>query len=144
MIEGRFRLYNKKTIKQLEALLATGQFATKNDLYQEALARGVEELHTNAFGKWKEVVEEKHKRNDEQALKAINFMKMSVDEMFVSLAIVKHLVTTMYNVNLALMEGETVDKMLVETGVYSSLPKALQDIENNLQKIHRETRNKNE
>ena len=50
----------------------------------------------------------------------------------------------MYNVNLALMEGETVDKMLVETGVYSSLPKALQDIENNLQKIHRETRNKNE
>lgn len=143
MREGKFRLYNKETIKKLEEIHATGRYATKNDLYQEVMKLGLENLHAKVFGKGKEsLVENTREKDYEELMKSIAFAKMSVDELYVHTAMIKHLVTTMFNVQVSLLDGERVDRTLIETGALSILPKNLQEIENSMQAKHRKERQK--
>lgn len=135
MKEGKFRIYDEETIKKLELLFASKGWRSMNELYQQAIKIGASELYRQEI-EHKEK-NEYTKEKEEMIVKAINYLKISVDELFITVGMIKHLVTTIYNIDISLLEGEMVDKTLIETGAFSVLPKELQEIENSLYEKHK-------
>lgn len=136
MKELKIRIKDNLVISKLENFKKRYSFKSDNEMGNFLIEKAFLNLNEN---------EEKIIKSnlDENTKKTINYIRLSLDEMYVTLNIIKHLAATIYNVKLEELDGEKLDREIIETGALSYLPERLREIENSVTKKMEMERKKN-
>lgn len=150
MKEKRLRIYDVTLAEKIDELYASGEYESQNELLNYLLKIGIEEEVERRINQ-KGYISRSMERNepskdmvivDEDTKRTVKYMYLTLDELFISVNIVKHLVCTLYNITLEELDGMVIDRPMIETGGLSLLPKHLQEIENKLIAKHNKEREK--
>lgn len=129
------RLNNSDVLDIIEEIESANIYKSKNELINKILSYGAPILYEKIFDKRKytkpltggsgaEVVMEKLKDIEQRQKKE----SRAHDELIGLLAIIEYLTTTLVNIELAKINGETLSENDVLNGVYSTLPEKLEEI----------------
>ena len=129
------RVYDDDVLTSVYELFGTGEFPTMNELFNKALAVGIEEIYKK-YGKRKALAPEIQPANDfrgvDELLRRVKSTEMTVDDVFVMMSVLEMLATTLFNVERARAAGEPVSVELLDSGYFSTLPENLQAVKNEL------------
>ena len=133
------RVYDVETLKSIYELLDTKQFDSMNDLLNRAVRAGIEKLYLD-FGKRRKLPTSTEGSEAgspfdvrfEGIDRRLKEMSLSLDDVLVLMSMLEMLTSTLYNVELVRMKGEKLTPDLVESGYFSTLPPAMQDIKDKL------------
>lgn len=131
------RIYDTETLKSLNELLETNNYESMNELLNSAINIGVEKIYL-AIGKRKllnnssEIKVGDSKKLDELKLE-VKKVRTLEEDMYILMNSIKALTASIYNVQRAVANGETVSvEMLDNYGYMSTLPDTYREIEDKL------------
>lgn len=133
----RIRVYDDELLTSLYELARLKEFASMNELICTALGIGVEKMYIER-GKRKAFSANDVEESD--GAKLIELIKRSkdaiktLDDVFVMLNVVEMLMSTLYNIELNKIVGETVSRELIESGYLSDLPSNIRRVKDSLVK----------
>lgn len=133
------RVYDVETIKSIHELFDTKQFDSMNDLLNRAVRVGIEKLYLD-FGKRRKLQAKteggeagpKLDVRFESVDRRLKEMSLSIDDVLVLMSMLEMLTSTLYNVELARIKGERLTPDLIDSGYFSTLPPAMQEIKDKL------------
>lgn len=133
------RIYDAELLKSLTELFETGRYDSMNELLNCALAVGVEKIYFE-FGKRKlltkaleipELPDTKKLDNIDGKVEKLRIMQ---EDLFVLMNSIEALACSIFNVQRAEINGDTISTELIDSGYLSKLPQYYQDIKDNLVK----------
>lgn len=130
MKEIKLRLTDSEIAREFDFIKKENDLSSDNATANFIIKKGIDLIKGERTNEKVNAMIEK--KLDENTRKNIAFMKLSIDEMYVTQNIIKQLVATLYNIKIEEINGEIIDKMLLETGGFSILPERLQEIENEM------------
>lgn len=130
------RIYDEQMLDYIDELISAGFFTSKNEIINRAVEYGLPLVYRELFGK-KIAVGSKSETatkadDDEQLRKDMREIRLTLDDLFVVTNIIEYMTTTSYNLKLADINGITVADDDVRSGIYSQLPRQLQEIKNEI------------
>lgn len=127
------RVYDEEILTSIYELVGTGSFESMNDLLNRALGKGIEEIY-KIYGKRKSLGTVPMPENNvsEELLKRFKHTEMTLDDVFVLMSVLEMLVTSLYNVQRALIAGEAISAELLDSGYFAELPRNLKEIKDEL------------
>ena len=132
--EFKVRIYDDDVLTSIDELLGTKDFSSTNDLLNQAVERGINEIY-QAYGKAKKLSApldintdgntHTHMRDIKNKLSRI---ALTIDDLFVLLSTNEALLSTVFNVVMAHENGEIVSEESIEQGGYSDLPQFIKTV----------------
>ncbi len=132
MKETKIRIYDKEVIKEIEILKMKKGFNSTNEVINHLIKRGLENTRKeNESGESLKDFEKEFKNK-------MNILTLKIDEIYIQEEINKTLLSNIYNIKLEELDGEKIDRDLVETGAFGHLPEGLEKIERRMLKKRKE------
>ena len=130
--QRKIRITSSDTEKYVDALLATGKWATFNALANEIFDIGARDIYMRTF-KAKDYLNE-HKKNSPEELLGdkIGALTESIDTLAVNVEIVKALAQIGYTIWKTMQEGGKISVDEINAGLLLELPVCLQEVEDEL------------
>lgn len=130
--QRKIRITSSDTKKYVDALLATGKWATFNALANEIFDIGARDIYMRTF-KAKDYLNE-HKKNSPEELMGdkIGALTESIDTLAVNVEIVKALAQIGYTIWKTTQEGGRISVDEINAGLLLELPVCLQEVEDEL------------
>lgn len=131
------RIYDAELLKSLNELLATEKYESMNELMNCALGVGVEKIYLE-FGKRKlftqarEIPEMPDGKKLDKIEAKIEKLRILQEDMFILMNSIEALAASVFNVQRAAINGETVSSEMMESGYLTKLPAAYSEIKDNL------------
>lgn len=131
------RIYDVELLKSLNELLDTGKYESMNELMNCALGVGVEKIYLE-FGKRKlftqarEIPEVPEGKKLDKIDTKLEKQRIMQEDMFILMNSIEALVASIFNVQRAEINGETVNAELIDSGYLAKLPPAYLEIKDNL------------
>ena len=130
------RVYDDDILTSLYELFDTKQFDSMNDLMNKAISIGIEQIYLT-FGKRRALTSSiepviPNTETTKEVLHRLKDMELTTNDLFVILNVLEVMITTLYNVEVAKNNGESVSAELMDSGYYSTLPEQYQSIKDTL------------
>lgn len=134
----RIRVYDDELLTSIYELARLKEFDSMNELICTALGIGIEKMYVER-GKRKtfqnnDIVEKSSDTKLNELIKCSNANTKTLDDVFVMLNVVEMLMSTLYNVKLSDLKGESVSSEMVESGYLSELPENIRRVKDSLVK----------
>lgn len=142
-IEKRIRIYDESLWQFIDKLLRAESFnGNFNEVINQALKIGLPRLYELTFNPKEYYKRVKEERSDGEIEGQIRDLSLTIDELSVQVGIIKYLAATLFNVTGQYLDGKSLTSDMLESGVLSSLPRILQEIENEMNESARRKRSK--
>ena len=130
------RVYDDDILTSLYELFDTKQVDSMNDLMNKAISIGIEQIYLT-FGKRRALTSSiepviPNTETTKEVLHRLKDMELTTNDLFVILNVLEVMITTLYNVEVAKNNGESVSAELMDSGYYSTLPEQYQSIKDTL------------
>ncbi len=134
--QKKIRIKNEKTKEYVDKLMKSGRYTTFNDLANEVFDVGALDIYMRTFKAKEYLNEHKEKASSEatQVIEKLNAVLSATDDIMVNLEIVKALEQIRYTIWKTEQEGGTIAVEEVDNGLLLDMPKALQEIEDEMLK----------
>lgn len=132
-VQQRIRIYNIEIWDKITTLEGTKKFKGFNDVINQALEIGVPLLFDKIMD-FEEYYNKVKKIKTDLLEKNVREINITSDEMYITTQIIKTLVATLYNIEVAKLKDEPISGDIIESGLFGELPKNLQEIEENFNK----------
>lgn len=129
--QKKIRIYDEKIEEQLDKIKKSGYYTSYNEIIEQGLKLGLPILIKKIFN-FKEFAKEEFEENNQE--ERIKDLMRTQDEMFISIQILKCLISTIYNIQVSQIENINVSKEMIDSGVMGNLPEFLAKIENDMLK----------
>ena len=132
-VQQRIRIYDERLWQYIDKLLKVDPFAGNfNEVITQALKIGLPRLYELTFDPKEYYKRLNQEKTESEVTREIKDLSVTVDEMSVQVGIIKYLLSIMFNVEEHKLKGKSLTAEMLESGMFASLPKNLQEIENTM------------
>ena len=132
-IQRRIRIYEESLWQYIDKLLRAESFdGNFNEVINQALKIGLPRLYELTFDPKEYYKRLNQEKTESEVTRDIRDLSVTVDEMSVNVGIIKYLLSILFNVEGHKLEGKALTADMLESGIFASLPKNLQEIENTM------------
>lgn len=134
------RIADQDIIKWIDEIAKTNVFRSKNEILNHALRLSIPIIYKDVFDRNRvpgrslvQNLDESDKTFPVELLeKKIKEMSFTTDEMFVVLNIIEYLITNLFNIELAKINGQSISDAEIRNGLLSNLPANLQRVKDEM------------
>lgn len=140
-VQQRIRIYEEILWQYIDKLLKVEPFAGNfNEVINQALKIGLPRLYELTFAPKEYYKRLNQEKTESELTRDIKDLAVTVDEMSVNVGIIKYLLSILFNVEGHKLEGKDLTADMLESGIFASLPRNLQEIENTMIESTRKNR----
>lgn len=125
------RFNNIDTLKKVDEVFATGIYSSKNELINRCVDMSIDEVLNTVRGKHEKLYREHESKCDELAHELHRRGKKwdsMLKELSINDMVTEKLLCTLFNMLVYQHQGKLLSQEDIERGIYTELPKFLQDI----------------
>ena len=132
-VQKRIRIYEESLWQYIDKLLRVEPYdGNFNEVINQALKIGLPRLYELTFDPKEYYKRLSQEEVETEVTREIKDLSLTVDEVSVQVGIIKYLLSILFNIEGHKLEGKVLTVDMLESGIFASLPKNLQEIENTM------------
>ncbi len=140
-VQQRIRIYDESLWQYIDKLERAESFdGNFNEVINQALKIGLPRLYELTFNSKEYYKKIRDEEGETEVSRRLRDLSVTVDEVSVQVGIIKYLTSILFNVEGHKLEGKALTTDMLESGIFATLPKTLQEIENTMIESTRKSR----